>query len=328
MTRPRDHTEGSLTEEQVIEILVEAKAKCEQKFEIRSSLFLGCRIPEDDPIAFMETAKLILKYRSKGAIGFASFGKDIEASDFKFFDSAFWFMKKHGIPVVLSAARSSPKNIVPASVEGRTARISGGYTLHNKPHIVRFLADRQIPVDLAVTKTMEAESKHLESFAGNVIRFLIDNDVRVIVCSMGRTLEESVTLSDVLEKVTNDCSIKIFEFVELLGQSFRSCSLPYAEREEMYRSFMKQAAVILDKAGFRQYFRRAVFTDTSIPHPQPHPGLPEVLQIFAKEDEVTAPKEVMSAEQPRKVQVAEGEEISVEGGSSFMKRVEGETPAQ
>lgn len=309
MIRPRDHTNGGLTEDEVVETVVETKKEVEKKYNIRSSIFLSCRVPDDDPYVFMETAKRILKYRSQGVIGFSTFGEDINDHDMQFFVKTFWFLKQHNVPVVLSSARSAGKNIIPGIIDAGAIRISGGYTVEKQPHIVKFLSDRQIPVDLSVTRHMKEHSKDMHSFAGNVIRFLIDNDVKVLLCSIGRNLEMYPTLVECISKVVVDCGIKVHELVEILSNGFRCTALPLAEREKMYREYIIATHEILTKNGFRHFWKKAILADYYKPFPEPHPLLKDAVSNKPDKAENT-------------VITPGGEKIHVEGGSSMMMTVQ------
>ncbi|KAH7832537.1 adenosine deaminase [Monocercomonoides exilis] len=337
MIRLKDHTMGGLKEEEVIEIVIKSKEENEKKYGIRSDIFLCARLPEDDPFDVMNTAQLILKYRERGVVGFASFGDDLPSHDIQFFQQAFSFMKKNMIPVIISAGRTTPKSVLSAVVDGGAARVSGGYTIHTHPYIVKWLSDRQIPVDLSVTQHMKEHSKRMESFAGNVIRFLYDNDVRVILCSVGRTLEGCPTLDTVIERVVSDCNIKVHELLDLLSFAVRRCLLPFAEKEVLYRDFLAQSHDILEKNGFRHFWKKAVYGDTCIPFPDPHPKLTELTEGSASpstipsaaQTEAATPASQAPPVSPHgaqtkslKVTTPSGKVISVEGGSANMRLAE------
>jgi adenosine deaminase len=326
MVRPKDHTNKVLKEENVCEIVLSAKAACEAKYRVRSSLFLCCRVPEDDPIVFMETARRIQQFRDRGCVGFATFGDDIPQEHVRLFAQSFWFMKNHNIRVVLSAARKHPKSVISATIDGGASRISGGYSLHTHPHLVKFLADRQIPVDISVTSSLRSTSRQMTPFAGNPIRFLHDNDVRLCICSLGRQLELYPTLSEVLERVVSTTNVKLYELPEVLARSVRSSSLPNAERELMYRAFLKETQAVLEKAGFRHFWKKALLPECTIPFPHPHPLLEARLagieaSASSLPDRTPSPRRPSTGPTPAgptTVKTPAGGTFTVTGGSSSL----------
>ena len=310
IVRPINHTLNGLTEDQVVEVLVAAKKACEEKYQIRSSIFLACRVPDDDPIQFMNTAERILKYRDGGVIGFATLGDDLSEYDMQFYLKTFWLLKQHNIPVVLSAARTNGRSIIPAVIDGGAIRISGAYAAERSPHIVKFLSDRQIPVDLSVTRHMMEHSHEMHSFAGNVIRFMMDNDVVVLLASIGRSLELYNTLVDNLTHVVADCGIKVHELVSLLAHSFRCSALPFAEREQMYRDYIKRSTEILERNGFKHFWKKVILPDYTIPFR----SQPEIMTPYSSPKLSPAPPGAKGT----MVITPAGESILVSGGSSMM----------
>ncbi|KAK2964829.1 putative Adenosine deaminase [Blattamonas nauphoetae] len=271
VVRPKDHIRKNLSCEDVISIVLREKDKADKKYGIRSKVVLSVHNPEDDPVVYVEMAQLAIKFREKGVGAFGVLGDDILPQNTRFFAAAFDLLKNAHLPIVMSCARKIPKSAAQAMHSITANRLSGCFSIHHSPHLVKYIADRQMPVELSSTEHLREHNSQVQSFAGNVVRFLVDSGVPVVICSFARTCEAVTGLSNVYASLVADCGLSISEVLMLMENAIRSSNLDWHERKLMEKDFKETSAKILEGHKFHQLNKKAIFPETltvepTIPH--------------------------------------------------------------
>lgn len=62
------------------------------------------------------------------------------------------------------------------------------------------------------------------------MRLLLDNDIRVVICTFAKSIER-MTLSEMLFSLVDECHLSIAEVLILLSNSYRSSFQPHSVRE-------------------------------------------------------------------------------------------------
>lgn len=90
---------------------------------------------------------------------------------------------------------------------------------------------------------------------------MLDNDVRVVLCSYAKSLEVTNTLSRVYDSAIRSNGLKISEVIYIMGNAIRLSLLPLVKREKMYRDFIDETVLMLEALGYRHLFKKGMFTD-------------------------------------------------------------------
>ncbi|KAJ4459126.1 putative Adenosine deaminase [Paratrimastix pyriformis] len=265
MVRLADHTLKGLSNEEVLNIVLGAKDRLESELPIKSGLVLFVHNPEDDPIAYREIAELAVRYRDQGVVAFGVFGDDLNKEDYRFFASTFHYLKEHNVHVTISAGRYTPDSMLTALHEGGATRICGGYCIHKTPTVVNYIANHNYPVELSCTEHLRQHTAHVRSFAGNVVRLLLDNDIRVVICSFGKS-QERMSLSEMLFSLVDDCHLSMAEVLIILANGYRSSFQPHNIRETMFAGFWTKAKQYLRSRGFECLCKKHYWDQTKLPH--------------------------------------------------------------
>eukprot|EP01125_Pyxidicula_operculata_P017914 TRINITY_DN6329_c0_g1_i2.p1 TRINITY_DN6329_c0_g1~~TRINITY_DN6329_c0_g1_i2.p1 ORF type:complete len:675 (+),score=158.83 TRINITY_DN6329_c0_g1_i2:11-2035(+) len=160
--RPSTHTLEKLTEEDVVNIVTEKVKELNTKHtgKTRANLIIYASTVADDPIKFLDAAKLAVKYKNKGVCAFGVFGADeFNESTIKFFESTFYYLKANNLPVTMVAGITSTSSLVAAIDKGGARRLSAAFTLHNYPRLMNYLANHSIPVELSLSNKMKLYTK-------------------------------------------------------------------------------------------------------------------------------------------------------------------------
>lgn len=257
--RPLAHLKRGLTAEEVLLVVLRrVKTVCDAAVGGISVGVVVCVEPHSTPTreAVLEVVNLAIKYRDLGVCGFGFFGPDGAWTSSDQYAAAFDLLKANSVNVSCSAGRDkSAISVVDALYKAGASRISGGFLVHKDPSLVNFLANYSIPVEMNMTENMLKGTADVSTFAGNVIRLYLDNQIKVTVCAFDKTLYPQ-SRSETLVKVAEVCNLEIHELVEILTTGFRRCFQSRSKRKEMYRRFWDSSLVILDKAGF-QHFRES-----------------------------------------------------------------------
>uniref|UniRef100_A0A6B2KYG9 adenosine deaminase n=1 Tax=Arcella intermedia TaxID=1963864 RepID=A0A6B2KYG9_9EUKA len=205
----------------------------------------------DDPIGFLESAKLAVKYKKEGVCGFGVYGA--EELDFPrpltFFLSTFHYLKENNMNVSMIAGLRGVNSIISAISEGGARRISGAFSMHNYPRLLNYVANHSIPIEIGLSERLKDLTKEAESFIGNPIRLLLDSHVPVVICSF-RSMTSPQDRAETLYQTIAQCKLNAAQTIELLGYGFRLNNQSYSFRHQLYSEFKKEAVSYFSEHGF------------------------------------------------------------------------------
>lgn len=260
--RPLAHLKKGLSPEQVLLTVLKAVKDAGD----RKGLPVGVVVyvePHTTPSreSVVDVVKLAIKYRDSGVCGFGFYGQDDTWTLSDKYTEAFDLLKGSALNVTVSAGRDkNVHSVVDALYKAGATRISGGFLVHKEPSLVNFLANYSIPVEMNLTENMLKGTADVSTFAGNVIRLYLDNQLRVTVCSFDKTLYPN-SRSQSLLKVAEMCNLEIHELLDIFATGIRKSFQSRSKRREIFQKFWTSSVEILEKAGFQHFRERHYFPE-------------------------------------------------------------------
>jgi len=182
----------------------------------------------------------------------------------KYFQSTLYDLKNNNINVVFYAGQKSAGTITTALHQGGATRISGAFQVHTDPQLMEYLAARDVPIELAPTEKMIANTSDVQiSIGGSFFRLLMDNGMNVCVCSFRGQLAPLTRTETWMQVYNSVCQVPGTEhdigyIFRTLGNAFRSNFLSFSQRQRMYKEFVEEASRLLHDAGYK-YFRSKIY---------------------------------------------------------------------
>ncbi len=138
---------------------------------------------------------------------------------------------QHGLRLTVHAGETvGPESIWSALRELKPDRIGHGLRAIDDPELVRYLADKQIPVEVCITSNVKTGC--CTTLADHPVRKLFDAGV-VVVLNTDDPEMFHTTLADEYRIVRDVFGFSEAELLELAKNSFRASFLPEARKQEM-----------------------------------------------------------------------------------------------
>eukprot|EP01088_Endostelium_zonatum_P015508 TRINITY_DN3839_c0_g1_i1.p1 TRINITY_DN3839_c0_g1~~TRINITY_DN3839_c0_g1_i1.p1 ORF type:complete len:889 (+),score=135.14 TRINITY_DN3839_c0_g1_i1:1-2667(+) len=226
---------------------------------------------DDTPESVFTTAEIAAKYGtvrvgdkepSSDICGFGFFSqKEVSESEYQAYQKSFDLLKRKQVNVCIYSGTTHAQNVVSALFLGGAARISGGRRLHSHPDVMQYLADHEIPVEVDLgaefgegQKLNETLNGHSTFVGSQGLRLLIDNDVKVTMCSMkGR--ENRGSRSEMLQRVVEECNLSADELLKILMNGFSGSFQSDCVRRRMEGLARRESIRYLESRGFHNLYK-------------------------------------------------------------------------
>lgn len=189
---PLLHTEGNLTAERVVEIVIEAAAKAGAEQNVDIGLIL-CTLRHFDAAQSMATVRLVDQFHRRGVnIAFDLAGDEI-AFPLDAHLPAFTYSREHGLPFTVHAGESGgPENVREVLDLLNPTRIGHGVRSIEEPTLVERLAAASVHLEICPSCNVQTEI--VASYAEHPIDELVRRGVRLSISTDQRTVTP-ITLS-------------------------------------------------------------------------------------------------------------------------------------
>lgn len=163
----------------------------------------------------------------------------------------------------LCVANGRPDTIAAAIHVGGASRVSGAFTAHREPRLVSYLANCQMPIELGATDKLASLTEDVATFAGSVVRLLLDSDVKVTFCSF-RASMVNYSRSEQLLEIAAKCNLTIAELLKIMSNGFAYNFQDVSVRREMVQRFWADSIGYLEPLGFRYFNKKSYFPPPAI----------------------------------------------------------------
>eukprot|EP00162_Nutomonas_longa_P015314 comp22270_c0_seq1/m.53073 comp22270_c0_seq1/g.53073 ORF comp22270_c0_seq1/g.53073 comp22270_c0_seq1/m.53073 type:complete len:766 (-) comp22270_c0_seq1:96-2393(-) len=240
MVRPQTHG-TDLEPGQVVEATLSAVKRHLKSCTVLQNcgVVVYCSYPEDDPVAFLENAKLAVAHRDNGVCGFGVYGQDIPEHDFRYFSAAFDYLKINHMNVACNAGTEQSTQVT-AALQYGAVRLGRCFTAESKPGILEFLTCHRVPVELGTTHLLETHLAKVTTFAGHPLRLFVDQKMVMAICTFERSFSRH-SLSRSIERIALECHFSSMDLVEALSHGFDKNFQSYQQRQVYRRQFFAQS---------------------------------------------------------------------------------------
>ena len=223
------HREEGLSLEDVMDAVLDGLKQAEQDHGIKTSVII-CGLRDRFESASFRQAELAVQYKDKGVTAFDLAGGEAGNPSTDHL-SAFYYARNNLLNLTIHAGESwGPDSIRQALFFCGAHRIGHGTSLHQDPALVKYMVDRQIPLEICPTSNVQ--TKVVESYVAHPLKQYVDAGIPVTINTDNRLFSRT-TVTEELWHVYDKCDISLAQLREIVLNGFRYSFLPWAERQDM-----------------------------------------------------------------------------------------------
>ncbi len=223
------HTEQGLTMWQVNDAVLAGLADAERDHGIRTGVIV-CGLRDRFESASLAQAELAASYRGRGVLGFDLAGGE-SGNPAEIHGSAFYLARKELLNVTVHAGESfGPASIRQALFKCGAHRIGHGVTLGQDPDLLRYIVDRQIPLEVCPTSNVQTHV--VASYEAHPVAEYVRAGVPVTINTDNRLFSRT-TMTDELWLAHTRCGIPAEALREIVLNGFRHAFLPHREKQTL-----------------------------------------------------------------------------------------------
>lgn len=223
------HTEEGLSLDAVNDAVLTGLREAEEQYGIRTAVIV-CGLRDRFESASLAQAELAVRYRGRGVVAFDLAGGEAgNPSDIH--GAAFYHARKHLIGITIHAGESfGPVSIRQALFKCGAHRLGHGVTLRQDPDLLRYVVDRQVPLEMCPTSNVQTHV--VTSYETHPIREYVKAGVAVTVNTDNRLFSHT-TMTDELHLVHTRCKVPADALREIALNGFRHAFLPFEEKQAL-----------------------------------------------------------------------------------------------
>ena len=223
------HTADGLSMEAVMDAVLDGLTRAESEFGIRSGVIV-CALRDRFVEASVAQAELAERYLGRGVIGFDLAGGEA-GNPAKQHLNAFYHARNQLLNLTVHAGESwGPESIRQALFFCGAHRIGHGVTLVDDPELLRFVVDRQIPLEICPTSNVQTHV--VPSYEGHPLKQLADAGVAVTINTDSRLFSHTTTTGEIWLAHTR-CGLDADQTREAVLNAFRFAFLEHGEKKRM-----------------------------------------------------------------------------------------------
>ena len=201
-------------------------------FGIHSGIII-CGIRNTSPDVSLELAKLSIKYKNNGIVGFDLAGaeKNFPAKDHKI---AFQYILENNINTTLHAGEAfGPDSIHQAIHNCGAHRIGHGTRLIENDDLMNYVNDHRIPLEICLKSNLHTKSVH--NLKNHPFPIYLKKHLRVTLNTDNRLISDT-TLTDEYYNAIKYFGISNSEIKNIIINGFKSSFLPHQIRRKLIKN--------------------------------------------------------------------------------------------
>ena len=223
------HTDEGLTMWQVNDAVLAGLADARRDHGVRSGVIV-CGLRDRRESASLAQAELAASYRGRGVVGFDLAGGE-RGNPAEMHGAAFYLARKELLNITVHAGESfGPASIRQALFKCGAHRIGHGVTLGQDPELLRYMVDRQIPLE--VCPTSNVQTRAVASYEAHPVAEYVRAGVPVTI-NTDNTLFSHTTTTDELWLAHTRCGIPADALREIVLNGFRHGFLHHRDKREL-----------------------------------------------------------------------------------------------
>jgi len=230
---PQVHLQKGMTQDEVIEAVLDGKARAEKDFpQIKTGIICCCMTYGDAKIneeANLETIRATKRYLGKGVVATDLAGSEglCPMLDFKpLFDLA----KELGVPYTIHAGEAGPASFVNDAMNMGASRIGHGGHCTEDPVVMQRVIDEQIMLEVCVTSNLQCRVQ--PSYEGHAIVELYKKGANVCFNSDNMTLSR-VNIHSELEHAVKQMGFTEEDIQKINRNMIKAAFLSEEEKAEL-----------------------------------------------------------------------------------------------
>lgn len=230
------HTEKGMSPEESVDAVLKGLKMGEKEYGVKSGIII-CGIRNIGPKISLKLAKLALKYKNKGVVGFDLAGaeENFPAKDHK---EAFYFILNNNLNVTIHAGEAfGPSSIHQAIHYCGAHRIGHGTRLKEDADLMNYVADHRITLEVCLTSNWHTRS--VSSLKEHPFKYYYDRDIRVTLNTDNRLMSDT-TLTKEFHLAHELFGLSLHDFRQLTITAMKSSFLPHDQRKNMIRSIAEE----------------------------------------------------------------------------------------
>lgn len=235
------HTAEGLSMDAVMEAVLDGLERAERDTGIRTGVIV-CALRDRFVDASVAQAELAERFLGRGVVGFDLAGGEA-GNPAKQHLNAFYHARNHLLNLTVHAGESwGPESIRQALFFCGAHRIGHGVTLIQDEDLLRFVVDRQIPLEVCPTSNVQTHV--VPSYEEHPLRKLVDAGVAVTINTDSRLFSHTSTTGE-LWLAHSRCGLSADQTREAAINAFRHAFMHHGDRLDMVR--MAEAAILSGK---------------------------------------------------------------------------------
>ena len=232
------HTAEGLSMDAVMEAVLDGLERARRETGIRTGIIV-CALRDRFVEASVAQAELAERFLGRGVVGFDLAGGEA-GNPAKQHLNAFYHARNHLLNLTVHAGESwGPESIRQALFFCGAHRIGHGVTLVQDPDLLRFVVDRQIPLEVCPTSNVQTHV--VPSYEEHPLRQLADLGVPVTINTDSRLFSHTTTSGE-LWLAHARCGLSEAQTREAAVNAFRHGFLPHSEKMQLVRE--AEAAIL------------------------------------------------------------------------------------
>ncbi len=229
------HTAEGLSMDEVMESVMDGLSRAERDFGIRSGVIV-CALRDRFVDASVKQAELAERWMGRGVIGFDLAGGEA-GNPAKQHLNAFYHARNSLLNLTVHAGESwGPESIRQALFFCGAHRIGHGVTLIEDPDLLRFVIDRQIPLEICPTSNVQTHV--VSGYEGHPMKQLADAGVAITINTDSRLFSHTTSTGELWLAHTR-CGLSADQTREAVLNGFRHAFMPHTEREQMVEEALR-----------------------------------------------------------------------------------------
>jgi adenosine deaminase len=227
------NTEGGLSMDEVMEATVRGLEQGVQKTGISGGLIL-CALRNQPPSVALEIAKVAVRWKDRGVLAFDLAGAEAGHPAHHHLE-AFQFARRGNVPLTIHAGEAwGADSIHDALHRCGASRIGHGTRLEEDPELLRWVRDRQIPIEICLTSNVQ--TRVAKTFEAHPVARYLRAGIPLTLCTDNR-LVSGTTVTDEYLLAAEHLGLTWDDLVRIARMGFESAFLPWPEKLEALRRF-------------------------------------------------------------------------------------------
>lgn len=233
---PLLHQKGGLSLEKIIEAVLRGKSQAENDFDIKAGIIISS-MRNASPSESLELAKVAVKYKGKGVVGFDLAGPE-DNFPAKAHKEAFYEVVNNNINTTVHAGEAyGPESIHQAIHYTRANRIGHGTRLRENTDLLNYVNDHRIPLEMCVICNVQTNA--VKSLSDHPIKEYLDAGIRVTVNTDNRLIS-ATTLTKEYQTIADTFDLNKKELSTLIINGFKSTFLPFEEKKDLIKKIKEE----------------------------------------------------------------------------------------